>query len=103
MDNLHAARERLDAALARLDRAATRLAERPRDVPGAGDAAAARDREILRAECERLRAELDAANDRNRTLGAAADEADDRLDGAIARLDAMGAATASSAPPSSEG
>jgi division protein CdvB (Snf7/Vps24/ESCRT-III family) len=92
MGNLQAARERLDAALARLDVAAARLAELPRAPAAAGDEAAAaeaaRDREILRAECERLRGELDAANDRNLALGAAAEEAGGRLDGAIARLDA---------------
>jgi hypothetical protein len=75
MAALEAAQQRIEAALARLEAAA-----------GAAGSAA-RDQDVLREECHRLRRELETAEDANRRLAAAALEAERRLDEAIGRID----------------
>ncbi len=75
MAALEAAQQRLEAALARIEAAA-----------GAARSAG-RDQDLLREECHRLRRELEAAQDANRRLAAAVEEAERRLDEVMGRLD----------------
>jgi hypothetical protein len=89
MAALEAAQQQLEAALARLETAAARSLERRRGR-AAEDETAVREQELLRVECERLRQQLEAAQDANGRLATAAEEAERRLEEAIARLDALG-------------
>ena len=71
MPTLEAAQQQLEAVVERLE-------------------AAARDHASLREECQRLRQELETAQEANRRLTVAAAAAERRLDEAIARLGAVG-------------
>jgi Domain of unknown function (DUF4164) len=88
MAALEAAQQQLEAAVARLEQAASRTLERRRGRAEAGDTSAS-EQELLRVECERLRQQLEAAQDANGRLATAAEEAERRLEEAIARLDAL--------------
>ena len=88
MAALEAAQQQLEAALARLEQAAARTFERRRGRAEA-DETTAREQELLRVECKRLRQQLEATQDANARLATAAEEAERRLEEAIARLDAL--------------
>ena len=88
MAALEAAQQQLGAALGRLEQAAARTLERRRGRAEADDTAG-REQELLRIECERLRQQLEAAQDANGRLAAAAEEAERRLEEAIAQLDTL--------------
>lgn len=90
MSVLHRAEERTQAALGRLERALRSLsagasAADPRAA--LERAALERDCELLRAECDGLRRELEAVRERQARAAAVVAEVEDRLDGALARLD----------------
>lgn len=90
MSALTVAEERATSALSRLE---LLLARRS---PGAapadqdlGRAALERDCELLRVECDTLRRQLAAAEERAARLAAMVEQVEGRLDGAIAQLDEM--------------
>jgi hypothetical protein len=92
MSALSVAEERALAAVSRLETVLTALAAGDR----AGDPRAAleratleRDCELLRAECDTLRRQLAGVQERGDRLAVVVDEAQGRLDGAIARLDEL--------------
>lgn len=76
LERVGSAVDRLDAAVARLEQA---LARQPESVPE-GEAG---------AEIAKLRAELDEAQARNKTLKANADQVGEKLDGVIARIETL--------------
>lgn len=78
MSALTAAQARVGAALERLELVLS--------LAPALDGAADTD---LRAECDRLRRELAAANERVERLSAALSEVESRVEGAIDRVDAL--------------
>lgn len=92
MSAINRAEKRASAALDRLEAMLRALtAEAPPGEEGItlAQAEPERDRDELRAECEQLRRELAAANRRNDQLAAAVEQADERLDDAITRIDIM--------------
>jgi hypothetical protein len=88
MSTLQAARLRLEAALERLEAAlgAGGGPVQPARLPGESELVLGRDLELMRAECDRLRRALEAAEARNRRLAEAADEVAGRLDRSIGEL-----------------
>jgi hypothetical protein len=84
MSALSAAQARVDGALERLERAV-------RASPGTTGAPSplARDCEALRLECDDLRQKLAAADRRSQQLGAIVTQVEDRIDGAIRRVDEL--------------
>lgn len=89
MSALHTAESRTLEALGRLESALRAAADRTDGgtPDGPGDAELRRQRAILQAQCEGLREELAALRQRHDRLVSAFDEIDERLDGAIARVE----------------
>ena len=90
MSALTVAEERATSALSKLERAlATRS---PAALPAGPDHERddlERDRDLLRVECDTLRRQLAAAEERSARLEAIVGQVEGRLDGAITQLDEL--------------
>ncbi|MFZ1426230.1 MAG: hypothetical protein WAS21_05630 [Geminicoccaceae bacterium] len=90
MSALTVAEERATSALRKLELVLARRS--PGAQPAASDqerAALERDCELLRAECDTLRRQLAAAEERSARLAAIVEQVEGRLDGAITQLDEL--------------
>jgi chromosome segregation ATPase len=88
MAALEAAQQQLEAAVGRLERVLTHLDERLQERESQA-VAMRRERDTLEAECRQLRQQLAEATETNRRLSDASEEAERRLEAAVARLDGV--------------
>ena len=86
MSALTVAEERATSALSKLERA---LATRSPAGPDYERDDLERDRDLLRGECDTLRRQLAAAEERGARLAAIVGQVEGRLDGAITQLDEL--------------
>jgi len=86
MSALTVAEERATSALSKLERA---LATRSPAGPDHERDDLERDRDLLRVECDTLRRQLAAAEERGARLAAIVGQVEGRLDGAITQLDEL--------------
>ena len=86
MSALTVAEERATSALSKLEQA---LATRSPAAPDHERDDLERDRDLLRGECDTLRRQLAAAEERGARLAAIVGQVEGRLDGAITQLDEL--------------
>lgn len=90
MSALTVAEGRATSALSRLEQVlARRVSGAPAGDPDAERVALERDCELLREECDTLRRQLAAAEERGARLAAIVAQVEGRLDGAITQLDEL--------------